>query len=78
MKWKKLYAALMCCLSWASVWAQTPTILSRGKADTQEGKDWVESRLANCINIFFVRIVGFMCLFAYFWASNLKIKHYGV
>ena len=47
MKWKKLYAALMCCLSLASVWAQTPTILSRGKADTQEGKDWVESRLAN-------------------------------
>ena len=47
MKWKKLYAALMCCLSLASVWAQTPTILGRGKADTQEGKDWVESRLAN-------------------------------
>ena len=47
MKWKKLYAALMCCLSLASVCAQTPAILSKGKADTQEGKDWVESRLAN-------------------------------
>ena len=47
MKWKKLYATLMCCLSLASVCAQTPAILSKGKADTQEGKDWVESRLAN-------------------------------
>ena len=46
MNWNRIYVLL--CF-WAAVVgsvAQTPMILNRGKADSQECKDWVESRLA--------------------------------
>ena len=47
MNKKKISVTLLCWLLVASVWAQIPAILSKGKADSQECKDWVESKLAN-------------------------------
>ena len=46
MKWNRIYVLLCFWMSVTWVCAQTPQILSRGKADSQECKEWVESRLA--------------------------------
>ncbi|MBR4045085.1 MAG: serine hydrolase [Bacteroidaceae bacterium] len=46
MKWNRIYVLLCFWMSMTWVCAQTPQILSRGKADSQECKEWVESRLA--------------------------------
>ena len=46
MKWNRIYVLLCFWMSITWVCAQTPQILSRGKADSQECKEWVESRLA--------------------------------
>lgn len=46
MKWNRIYVLLCFWVSMTWVCAQTPQILSRGKADSQECKEWVESRLA--------------------------------
>lgn len=45
MNKKKICVMLLNWLLMASAFAQTPNILSKGKADSQECKDWVESRL---------------------------------
>lgn len=45
MNKKKIGLMLLGWLIMASAYAQIPNILSRGKADSQECKDWVESRL---------------------------------
>ena len=45
MNKKKICFILLNWLFMASAFAQTPNILSKGKADSQECKDWVESRL---------------------------------
>ena len=46
MKWNRIYVLLCFWMSMTWVCAQTPQILTRGKADSQECKEWVESRLA--------------------------------
>ena len=46
MKWNRIYVLLCFWMSMTWVCAQTPQILIRGKADSQECKEWVESRLA--------------------------------
>ena len=46
MKWNRIYVLLCFWMSMTWVCAQTPQILNRGKADSQECKEWVESRLA--------------------------------
>ena len=46
MKWNRIYVLLCFWMSMTWVCAQTPRILTRGKADSQECKEWVESRLA--------------------------------
>ena len=46
MKWNRIYVLLCFWVSMTWVCAQTPQILTRGKADSQECKEWVESRLA--------------------------------
>ena len=46
MKWNRIYVLLCFLMSMTWVCAQTPQILTRGKADSQECKEWVESRLA--------------------------------
>ena len=46
MKWNRIYVLLCFWMSMIWVCAQTPQILIRGKADSQECKEWVESRLA--------------------------------
>ena len=46
MKWNRIYVLLCFWMSVTWVCAQTPQILTRGKADSQECKEWVESRLA--------------------------------
>lgn len=46
MKWNRIYVLLCFWMSLVGLWAQTPMILNRGKADSQECKDWVENRLA--------------------------------
>ena len=46
MKWNRIYVLLCFWMSMNWVCAQTPQILIRGKADSQECKEWVESRLA--------------------------------
>ena len=43
---KKICVMLLGWLVMASAFGQIPTILSKGKADSQECKDWVEGRLA--------------------------------
>ena len=45
MNKKKICVMLLSWLVTASAFGQIPTILSKGKADSQECKDWVESRL---------------------------------
>ncbi|MBQ2855715.1 MAG: serine hydrolase [Bacteroidaceae bacterium] len=46
MKWNRIYVLLCFWMSMIWVCAQNPQILNRGKADSQECKEWVESRLA--------------------------------
>lgn len=46
MKWNRIYVLLCFWMSMTWVCAQTPQILTRGKVDSQECKEWVESRLA--------------------------------
>ena len=46
MKWNRIYVLLCFWMSMTWVCAQNPQILNRGKADSQECKEWVESRLA--------------------------------
>lgn len=45
MNKKKICVMLLSWLVTASAFGQIPTILSKGKADSQECKDWVEGRL---------------------------------
>ena len=46
MEWKKIGILICTCLIMSVSWAQQPAILNQGKADSQECKEWVESRLA--------------------------------
>ncbi len=46
MNWNRIYVLLCFLAVVVGSVAQTPMILNRGKADSQECKDWVESRLA--------------------------------
>ena len=46
MNWNRIYVLLCFLAAVVGSVAQTPMILNRGKADSQECKDWVESRLA--------------------------------
>ena len=46
MKCKKIIAAFFGWLMVTSVMAQVPEVLNKGKADSQECKEWVETRLA--------------------------------
>ena len=46
MNTKKIYALLWCLFMMVVAVAQVPTVLNRGRADSQECKEWVESRLA--------------------------------
>ena len=46
MEWKKIGILVCTCLIMSVSWAQQPAILNQGKADSQECKEWVESRLA--------------------------------
>lgn len=46
MNWNRIYVLLCFLVSVVASVAQTPMILNRGKADSQECKDWVESRLS--------------------------------
>ena len=46
MNWNRIVVLLCCWLSVSFSIAQNPVILNRGKADSQECKDWVESRLS--------------------------------
>ena len=45
MEWKK-FAFLICfCSIMIAAWSQVPSVLTRGNADSQDCKDWVETRL---------------------------------
>ena len=45
MEWKKISVTICFWCIMATMWAQAPTLLTKGKADSQECKEWVETRL---------------------------------
>ena len=45
MEWKKISVTICFWCIMATMWAQAPTLLTTGKADSQECKEWVETRL---------------------------------
>lgn len=45
MEWKKISVTICFWCIMATMWAQVPTLLTKGKADSQECKEWVETRL---------------------------------
>lgn len=47
MDLKKITATIVCWLIFVAAMAQAPSVLANGNADSQECKEWVETRLAN-------------------------------
>ena len=45
MEWKKISVTICFWCAVVTMWAQAPTLLTKGKADSQECKEWVETRL---------------------------------
>ena len=72
MNKKKICFILLNWLFIASAFAQTPNILSKGKADSQECKDWVESRLEKMT---LKEKIGQLFIIQKFYNFNIVLKH---